>query len=149
MKILLAVDGSAYSEEAVESLAERPWPQGTTVRVVMAVEDVIPFATAFWYGPKGSLEHAQHQITERAEQVCARAVELLRRRGIKTEIVVREGDPRSLILNEAKSWPADLIVIGAHGHTGVERELLGTVAEAVIAHASCSVEVVREQSAKG
>jgi len=148
MKILLAVDGSPYSEGAVESVAERPWPQGTTVRVVMAVEDVIPFATAFWYGRKGGLE-AQHQITERAEQVCARAVELLRRRGIKTEIVVREGDPRSLILNEAKSWPADLIVIGSHGHTAVEKELLGMVAEAVIAHASCSVEVVREQSAKG
>lgn len=133
----------------MESVAERPWPQGTTVRVVMAVKDVIPFATAFWYGPKGSLEHAQHQITERGEQVCARAVELLRLRGIKTEMVVREGDPRTLILTEAKGWPADLIVIGSHGHTRAEKELLGAVAEAVIAHASCSVEVVREQSAKG
>lgn len=125
MKILLAVDGSPYSEDALESVAEQPWPQGTTVRVVMAVKDVTPFATDFWYGPKDSLEHAQHQITERAEQVCARAVELLRLRGIKTEMVVGAGDPRSLILNQAKGWPADLIVIGSRGHTGAGKETPG------------------------
>lgn len=142
MKILLAVDGSPYSEDAAEVVAETPWPAGTIVRVLNAVEDVIPFATAFWYGPRNSLEYAQRQITECADQVCARAVELLRVRGLRTEVVVREGDPRSVIVAEAKEWQADLIVLGSSGHRA-KRFLLENIAEAVITHAPCSVEIVR------
>ena len=142
MKILLAVDGSPYSEDAAEVVAETPWPAATIVRVLNAVEDVIPFATAFWYGPRNSLGYVQRQMTERAEQVCTRAVELLRVRGLKTEVVVREGDARSVIVDEAKEWPADLIVLGSHGHS-TRRCLLRSIAQAVITHAPCSVEVVR------
>lgn len=142
MKILLAVDGSPYSEDAAEVVAETPWPAATIVRVLNVVEDVIPFATAFWYGPRNSLEYVQWQLSERAEQVCARAVELLRVRGLKTEVVMREGDPRSVIVDEAKEWPADLIVLGSQGHSAWNW-LFGSIAQSVITHAPCSVEVVR------
>ena len=46
-------------------------------------------------------------------------------------------------VDEATEWPADLIVLGSHGYTGLKRWLLGSVAQSVVAHASCSVEVVR------
>ena len=48
-----------------------------------------------------------------------------------------------VILEDAKSWGAGLIVLGSHGRHGLERILLGSVAEAVAAHAHCSVQVVR------
>jgi nucleotide-binding universal stress UspA family protein len=56
---------------------------------------------------------------------------------------VAVGKPASVIVTTAKEWPADVIVIGSHGRLGVERMMLGSVAEAVMRHASCSVLVVR------
>ena len=56
---------------------------------------------------------------------------------------MRDGDPRTVIVDEAKEWSADLIVMGSHGYTGLKRLLLGSVAHSVVSHAPCSVEVVR------
>jgi nucleotide-binding universal stress UspA family protein len=50
------------------------------------------------------------------------------------------------IVNAAKDWPADLIVIGSHGRGGLTRALLGSVAEGVMRHAPCPVLVVRAKS---
>ena len=53
------------------------------------------------------------------------------------------GPPRTVILDEAERWGADLIVVGSHGYRAWERFLLGSVSQAVVSHAKCSVEVVR------
>lgn len=53
------------------------------------------------------------------------------------------GKPAAEIVKTAKEWPADIIVIGSHGRSGVGRVVLGSVAEAVMRHAPCSVLVVR------
>jgi nucleotide-binding universal stress UspA family protein len=52
--------------------------------------------------------------------------------------------PKTVILEEARQWGADLIVLGSHGRGGMERFLMGSVAETVATHAECSVEVVRK-----
>jgi nucleotide-binding universal stress UspA family protein len=49
------------------------------------------------------------------------------------------------IIDLAKSWTADLIVMGSHGRTGVSRLFLGSVAEDVLKDAPCSVEIVKGQ----
>jgi universal stress protein A len=56
------------------------------------------------------------------------------------------GKPAAEIVNAAKEWPADVIVIGSHGRAGVTRVLLGSVAEAVMRHAPCPVLVVRPEA---
>ena len=53
------------------------------------------------------------------------------------------GAPRPVILDEAENWGADLIVMGSHGYGAWKRFLLGSVSQAVVSHAKCSVEVVR------
>jgi nucleotide-binding universal stress UspA family protein len=53
------------------------------------------------------------------------------------------GSPRAVILDEAKCWDADLILVGSHGYRAWERFLMGSVSQAVVSHAKCSVEVVR------
>jgi len=53
------------------------------------------------------------------------------------------GPARTVILNEAEAWSTDLIVLGSHGYRGWQRFLLGSVSQSVVAHAKCSVEVVR------
>src|SRR6266542_527979 len=55
------------------------------------------------------------------------------------------GSPRSVILEEADRWNADLIVIGSHGYGAWQRFLLGSVSQSVVSHAKCSVEVVRRR----
>jgi nucleotide-binding universal stress UspA family protein len=145
MKILLAVDASEYSAEAVREVAERPWPPDTTVRVLSAVERVTPPAAEVWFDAGGSLERAQQEMTTRAEQLTAGVAEKLRTSGLRVETAVSDGDPRSVIVDEAREWGADLIVVGSHGYTGVKRWLLGSVAQSVVSHAPCSVEVVRRK----
>lgn len=56
------------------------------------------------------------------------------------------GKPGTEIVKTAKDWPADVIVIGSHGHGGMTRLLVGSVAEAVMRHAPCPVLVVRAHS---
>lgn len=57
--------------------------------------------------------------------------------------LVKTGDPRDVILEVAAALPADLVVVGSHGRRGVQRLVLGSVAEAVVRTAPCPVLVVR------
>jgi len=149
MKILLAVDDSPYSSEAVREVIERTWPPNTIIRVLSAVEDIPPPTADLWYDATGSLERANQELAERVERLTARIAESLAEAGLKAEPVVLHGDPRSVIVDEAKEWDADLIVVGSHGYTGLMRLLLGSVAQSVVGHAPCSVEVVRIKQAAG
>jgi nucleotide-binding universal stress UspA family protein len=149
MRIILAIDDSQFSVDAVEEVAGMRWPPDTRIRVLSAVEPMTPPpAFELWYDAGGSLEQLQKQITRRSEEVTARAADSLRESGLKAETVVRPGDPRSVIVDEATQWPADLIVVGSHGYTGIKRFLLGSVAHSVVSHAPCSVLVVRERAAE-
>jgi universal stress protein A len=56
---------------------------------------------------------------------------------------VQVGKPAAEIVRAAQYWPADLILIGTHGREGLQRVLLGSVAEAVVRHAPCPVIVIR------
>jgi nucleotide-binding universal stress UspA family protein len=69
--------------------------------------------------------------------------EKIRAAGLHAEVLIRRGHPADQILDEAHTWAADCIFVGAKGTRGVERLLLGSVSSAVAARAHCSVEVVR------
>ena len=92
-----------------------------------------------------TLEDMRRQLTSEAERLTGRVADALKATTTSTETAVREGDPRSAIVDEADEWRADLIVVGSHGRTGVKRWLLGSVAQAIVGHAPCSVEVVRRR----
>jgi nucleotide-binding universal stress UspA family protein len=148
MKILLAVDESEYSAVATKEIAKRPWPRGTTVRVLTVVEPFPPIAIEPWYGGHESLVRMDKELRKRAQDLTKRTAETLKKKGMKTQVVVLEGDARSSIVDEAKKWGADLIVLGSHGYTGIKRFLLGSVASSVVSHAPCSVEIVRRKQTK-
>lgn len=149
MRIILAIDESKFSADAVEEVRASLWPEDTTVRVLSAAEPVSPPpASELWYDAGGSLERMQQEITRRSEELTTRAADSLRASGLKAESVVRPGDPRLVIVDEATEWSADLIVVGSHGYTGIKRFLLGSVAHSVVSHAPCSVQVVRKRDAE-
>jgi nucleotide-binding universal stress UspA family protein len=87
-------------------------------------------------------------MTKVATELTTRAAEKLEGKGFTVKTMVRDGDPRSVIVDEAANWSADLIVLGSHGYTGIKRFLLGSVALSVVSHAPCSVEVVRRKQKK-
>ena len=148
MKLLLAIDNSKYSVEAIKEVARRPWPTKTIVRVLSVVEPFPPPAAELWYDASGSLERVQQELMKRATALTQKASERLKRKELKIEPAVREGDARSVIVDEALKWSADLIVLGSHGYTGIKRLLLGSVASSVVGDAPCSVEIVRRKQRK-
>jgi nucleotide-binding universal stress UspA family protein len=147
MKILLAVDDSSFSSAAGGVVGARPWPPNTAVRVLSVVEPTPLPATELWYDASNLVERAQQELQARAKALTERMTQALQRSGLLAEALVREGDPRSVIVDEAEKWGADLIVVGSHGYTGLQRLLLGSVAQSVVSHAPCSVEVVRTKAA--
>jgi nucleotide-binding universal stress UspA family protein len=144
MRILLAVDGSPPSQVAIDEVARRPWPAPSSVRVITAVRLYVPPAAEFVpaAAPPAAI---WQQHDEEAAHIAARAADRIAKAGLPVDTVTRHGDPRTVIVDEAKHWAAELIVVGSHGRTGVSRLLLGSVAQAVVAHAPCSVEVVRRR----
>jgi nucleotide-binding universal stress UspA family protein len=142
MKILLAFDGSEHSEAAARELAARPWPANSVVRILMAVRAYVPSAVEFVSTGETADQIQDHHV-DSARELVETVAESLRATGLHVETAVKKGDPRRLIVDEAKSWGADLIVMGACGHTAFERWLIGSVAQSVVSHARCSVELVR------
>ena len=153
MKVLVGTDGSKCSQKAICAVANRPWPAQTVVRVISVRE---PIATEMYasyetvYSPE-LVEEIMERERRRAEDALASAREALSSAGVaisdSSETLV--GDPKSVLLDEAKSWGADLVVVGSHGLHGFDRVLLGSVSEAVAMHGHCSVEVIRDSSPGG
>jgi nucleotide-binding universal stress UspA family protein len=140
MRILLAVDGSGPSGVAVRLVREMPLPAGSVVRVLSVAQP--PALT----GEFGAMDYHRlaGELHDLAESVvrdgCSALADLE-----CVESSVRTGDPRVEILAEARDWEAELIVMGSHGRTGLRRWFLGSVAEYVMRHAPCPVEIVRQQ----
>jgi nucleotide-binding universal stress UspA family protein len=146
MKILLAVDGSSCSDAAVDEVARRPWPAGSSVKVLTAFELPTPPTPEAWALPINYFQEMDIALRKQAEDIIDRALQKLKARvdkSISIDAVLLPGPPRTVILEEAESWGADLIVLGSHGYRAWERFLLGSVSQAVVSHAKCSVEVVR------
>lgn len=146
MRILLAVDGSVYSDAAVQEIVKRPWPSGSEVKVITAAEMPIMVGMEPWGASPDYFEHMQKGIRGAAQDVINRAMAKLnttedKTLKISTEII--EGSPRQVIVDEAEDWRADLIVMGSRGLGAWNRLLLGSVSSGVIHHANCSVEIVR------
>lgn len=144
MKILLATDGSEHAGRAVDMITARPWPSGTTVRVLSAVPHSLPPPPGPGWESFG-YDRYHELLIEQAETIVQRAAEVIRKHGLEAETTVATGDPRVVIVDVAATWSADLIVVGSRGLTGVKRWLLGSVAQSVLRHAPCSVEVVRRR----
>lgn len=144
MKVLLTTDGSTFSESAVETLTGTIRPQGTEVLVLEVVEPITytaPPQMAPGYAPEQA-ERLQEEFRQ-ATRTTAQTAETLRNAGFKANSRVLESDVRSGILEVAAEWKPDLIVLGSHGRRGLEKFLLGSVAESVARHAKCSVLIVR------
>jgi nucleotide-binding universal stress UspA family protein len=128
----------------------------------------IDYATtiAGWYGSEVTVLHCHPQINnasaklpipagreeispierERLLALVRECADPLRSAGRSALFALREGDPVREILRHAEGLPADLIILGTHGRGGLERLLLGSVAETVLRKAVCPVLTVPRQA---
>src|SRR5688572_14178439 len=137
MKILLAVDDSKHSDAAAEAVARGLWPPGSTVRVLSAYTTFIPIDVSALYAVTAIGPDLEKAARDQALAVVERSASKIRKAGLVVETNVEAGDARTVIVEEAAEWPADLIVVGSHGQGGLRRLLLGSVAQHVAAHAPC------------
>ena len=146
MRIILATDGSDYSLAATRSLAARPWPNGSEIRIICVMDPDIP-AIDPWYSAGQVLERIREDNAVHAENTAAETARLFSETGLSVSKLVVSGVPKWRIVDEAREWEANLIVVGSHGRRGITRLLMGSVSEAVAMHAHCSVEVARAAQA--
>jgi len=129
-RILIATDGFEDSDAAVKAVAARLWPQGSQARLLTAIG---PFFTGVQVEEEKKM----------AEEIQHTAAVELQESGLEVSFLIKEADPRRLIIDEAEKWGADSIFVGSSGIGGFERLLVGSVSAAVAARSHCSVEVVR------
>lgn len=142
MKILLAVDGSPCSENAIAEVSRLPLPSGTVVHIVTVDAPVER-------SPVGRMHTIYDEIVKQQRlDVVKRlnnAVGTLQRLSPSLTVLPKllDGNPKDAILDEAERWGADLVIVGSHGYGPIRRFFLGSVSQFVAHNATCSVLIAR------
>lgn len=144
IQVMVAVDGSDDSRQAVKAVAARTWPAGTEARVVSILDSRLTFqAAAAVLDGAIPAEIEQDDSRSLISEAAQQAVEELLNAGLIASHAVISGKPVEALLAEADKWGADCVFVGARGLNRLERIVLGSVSSAVAARAACSVEIVR------
>lgn len=134
-RILVAVDGSIYSQFAVDQAISLGGNCNSTIYAISVVDlypDQMAVAPAL-----------VEKMSEEARQYLDAAKEKIDNANLPCETIVHMGgQPQDFIIQEAKDKDIDLIVMGTHGRSGLKNILIGSVAQKVIGQAPCPVLVV-------
>jgi nucleotide-binding universal stress UspA family protein len=140
-KILVPVDGSRYSLNGVCLAARLARVHGSELRIFHVIDESLLEQLARFSEKNKEAVREELKNTARAflsDMRCEAHQEIV----ATSEPIIREGVPHEVILREASSWGADLVVIGKLGRRGVAHILLGSVAERVIEFSDIPVLIV-------
>jgi nucleotide-binding universal stress UspA family protein len=143
IRLLAAIDGSPEADAAVDALCRRSWPAGTQVRAVSVIEALVSTRADEMAGIADTVHDINTEEHRWLEYLACEAERKFAQAGLVASSFVTEGEPKETLVNEARSWNADTVFLGARGPGLVERVLLGSVSTALVAQAPCAVEVVR------
>ena len=135
-KILVATDGSRFSEAAAAKAIDFTKAYGGQLMIVSVVD--VP---AEFYGE--SPETWDNLVTQ-AKVFVEKIAQQAEASGVKTQAIVKEAETWKSIVELAEEHKADTIIMGSHGRTGLKRLLMGSVTEKVIGHAPCPVLVIKD-----
>lgn len=138
--IVVGVDGSEPSKEALRWAARQARFTGARVRAVMAWE----YPTSFGWAPPYPSEFDPESDTRKALEATVEEA-LGTDDSAAVKMVVVEGHPAKVLLEAAKG--ADLLVVGCRGHGAFSGMLLGSVSQHCMTHASCPVMVIHGHGA--
>ena len=143
MRVLFATDGSRSADLARDLIATLPWPDGTRIRVVSVVEgrSVLPR----FDGASDDDDVRDDAFARHVDLVLDAAVGVIERPRRSVDRIVLNGRSASSIIDEARGYGAELIVLGSHGHSRIASMLLGSTSAEVVARAHCPVLVARDR----
>jgi nucleotide-binding universal stress UspA family protein len=145
-KIIIATDGSKRSEHAAEmgiGLAKLSGGKVIALYVADTARYMPSVGNAGLSIPDGVMMSIRDEMLKFGSTAAGRVEEMARESGVQSESAIEEGYPAEEIIEAAKKRSADLIVIGSMGKTGLDRFLLGSVAEKVVKNSTTPVLVVR------
>jgi nucleotide-binding universal stress UspA family protein len=143
MKILVATS-EAYDPERdfAHTAFSFPWPKGSEIHVVSVAEVTYPVMVAMAPDPVDPTD-LQMPTVEEVRPFAKSGAQRFRELGYQAEGFGMKGDPETEIIEHAREWGADLIVVGWHDRSRLERFLVGSVSEHVVKNAPCSVLVLK------
>jgi nucleotide-binding universal stress UspA family protein len=151
-RILLAVDGSSTSESALREALGLARHADARLRVVHVIDSAYDYPDVMFGHVAGDLEDLQQAWQKAGQAVLDQALAAAGTMSVVPEVSLIETAGRCVpdaIVEEARRWGADLIVVGTHGRRGLDRLLLGSVAEGVARTSPVSVLLVRGASPEG
>ncbi|MNK57077.1 putative universal stress protein [compost metagenome] len=142
MQALVTTDGSDFSLKALAKLGSLLAPKATTVTVVSVFRS--PRALTYGMDPYNvSYERMADQFRDKAQSDCEAARKVLEEQGFQVSTLTVMGEPASAIIELAERERSDLIVVGSHGRSGIQRFLLGSVSEKVVRYSPVSTLVIK------
>ncbi|WP_082223290.1 universal stress protein [Halosimplex carlsbadense] len=135
--ILLPTDGSAGTERVVEHAGALARVHDATIRALYVVD-----ATSFTGLPMESTWEGVRQVLESEGETALEGVQRLAPDDVSVETETVEGTPSTEIVRYTREQPVDVVVMGTHGRGGIDRLLLGSVAERVVRKSAVPVVTV-------
>ena len=145
-RILVAVDGSATSTKALTAALQMARESGGRVHILHAVDE-LAYLSGYEYSAQ-----ILTLVREEGAKLLARALDTARSAGVEADTKLVDVPGQRLgetVASEARTWEADLIVLGTHGRRGFSRALLGSGAEQIIRMAPAPVLVIRGDEQAG
>jgi nucleotide-binding universal stress UspA family protein len=142
-KILVPVDGSVTSNLGLDEAIRIAKSQGSQIRLVHVVNE---YVLGYPYAPGVFAGSVIDELKDAGSKILTDTEASVRQQGVACESVLLEclgGAAASSILDQAKEWPADIIVMGTHGRRGLVRLTLGSDAEHVVRMSPVPVLLVR------
>ncbi|ABE35344.1 universal stress family protein [Paraburkholderia xenovorans LB400] len=147
-RILVAVDGSNTSRRAFEAALALAKSNGAVLQPFYVVENTPLYFEAPGYDPSV----LRNRLVEEGKELGAEFAKAMLDQGVKGELAIGEAssldDVSAVVLKAAADFKADLLVMGTHGRRGVQRLILGSVAERCVRQASLPVLLVPSAAAK-
>ena len=140
--IVIATDGSENSQRAISCGVEIAKLSGATVHALYVV-DTPSIISETWTAGK---EMVHELIIREGKKVLSKVKKIIEDSGVEVKEVLLEGYPSEEIINFAENNNMDLIVMGTLGKTGLERFLVGSVAENVVRNSKVPVMVIRNEN---
>lgn len=135
-KILVPTDGSETARAALEKAVHVALKHNADLHVLHVIDEIPSTRNP------AMLEKKQNEQQEQAEQLVEDAVSGVEDADVRTHSAVRRGQPHEAVLEYTRDNEVDLIIMGRHGRSGLNRLLLGSTAERVLRSSDIPVLVI-------